>query len=586
MIKIGIGCKNMAIEELDLHWNSGDPDLGLASDGVLCKDMKDITARISKVKSSVKKINLNNQQAFTEVPAVIGECKLLEELNVSHTNIKALPEFVFTLPNLHFLSCRCREPMELPPDLSKAEKLQKLHFRINKDYTFPEEVTSLKNLKSIAVDLYSDIAFPEKIGVLKNLEKINLFVKFEEGDIPALPASFNKHPSIKRLNIHDPFHKQFKKFDLQNTCKILSSCPQFEVLKLSGVSIGKDHSFLASLAGLKELVLRQLMVEGNIFDSIKGLHNLEVIDIWGSSFKIKEIPDIFTQMKGLRIFSFAGNMITDLPKSIYTLQNLTTLEIGSTGISALDDKIGDLKTLERLQVYDNVLEKIPDAVFSLPKLNVLNIEENLIHHDEIESIKKKIKDLDGKGQKIEFVCEGQGNRQMVKRLRCLKNIDKMDVHQYLKYCFNAVRESPNAVKYVDIKKLHDSKLYAEVCIAAAKKSCLALENVDLTALGKGYYFYICMEAARCPDIGSGIKFIRTDALTAEEYIQVCLEAALHNKAADFLTHFNSEAFRKHFNREIYERICWAAVLHHPQVITRMERPTPELQAIAKKHGVH
>jgi Leucine-rich repeat (LRR) protein len=388
------------MEELDLHWTSADPDLGIPSEGVLCKDMKDIIARISQVKDTVKKINLNNQSALTEVPKIIGECTLLEELNISHTGIKEVPDFIFTLPNLHFLSCRCMELMYFPADLSKAEKLEKLHFRINNGASFPKEMLSLKNLKRIAVDLYSDAAFPENLGTLKKLEKLNLFIKFNYSEIPRLPDSFKNHPAFKNLNIHDPFRRNYSKFNLSHASNILSSCPSFESLKLSNIDVGNGYLDMALLLGLKELELRQLLIDGNIFDAISHLPNLEMLQILGSSFKITEIPDMFANMKKLREFSFAGNMIKELPPSIYTLGNLTTLEIGSTGISALDEKIANLKNLETLQIYDNVLSRLPDGVFTLPKLKILNVEENIIAKNDLIAINGKIKEHEKNGQKI------------------------------------------------------------------------------------------------------------------------------------------------------------------------------------------
>ena len=121
-------------------------------------------------------------------------------------------------------------------------------------------------------------------------------------------------------------------------------------------------------------------------------------------------------------------------------------------------------------------------------------------------------------------------------------------------------------------------------MAAVRKTCFALENVDTKMLAKGYYFYVCMEAAKNQDINNGFKLIMEDLLTDEEYIQVCLAAALHNRSADFLNHFNTDSFQKRFNRETYERLCWAAVLHYPSVISKMIKPTKELQLLAEKRA--
>jgi len=570
--------------ELDLHWKDEDPDLGIASEGVLCNDMEDIINRITEVKDTVKKINLENQPALTEIPEILSECKLLEELDISHTDIDKIPEFLFNLSNLKSLSCRCSFLSQPPKGFSNARKLEKLHFRINKDWAFPDEILSMENLKYLAVDLYSPIALPKKLGTLKNLEVFFLSIKHdEEGDVSPLPDSFSEHPTLKTVIMDDPFHKNRKTFDLDSAAKTLSSCRKLESLELTGFAVGAGHHNLSLLTGLKELKLRHLLVDGDIFDSIAPLQNLEKLDIWGSEFKLTKIPDMFSNMKELQDFSFAGNMVLDLPPSIYNLTKLKSLEIGSTGISTLDEKIGNLQNLEKLHIYDNILSKLPDAVFTLPHLEILNIEENLFNPKDLSVIAEKIKALVQKGRKIEFMYKGQGHRQWVKKLRSIRDIDKIDIETYFRLCLEAARENPHSIKYMNKDKLHDPRLYAEICITAVRKTCIALENVDPQKLGD-LYFLVCMEAAKDNDVGNGFKLIKDDLLSDDEYIQVCIEAALHNASFDFIRNFNTPSFTSRFGRETYERICWVSVLHNPQTILGMIKPTPEIRRIAERRA--
>jgi Leucine-rich repeat (LRR) protein len=572
------------VDKLDLHWTDEDPDLGIASEGVFCSNMDEITNHIAKVKDTVKKINLYNQHSLIQIPAILKECHLVEEINVSHTDIKEIPDFLFTLPALRSLSCCCSELISFPKSILKAQQLEFLHIRINKGWTIPNEITSLNKLKVLSIDLYSNAALPEKLGELTNLEELSIAIKYDEGAVPLLPNSFKNHAALKIISVNDPFYRSRKTFALEPAIKILSSCTKLESLKLSGFAVGKEHQAFSSLSGLKVLELRHLLTDGNIFISIAGLKKLEILNIWGSDFKITEMPDIFNNMNELREFSFAGNMILSLPPSIYNLTNLTTLEIGSTGISELDDKIGNLKNLKKIYIYDCILDKLPDAIFSLPCLEILNIEENIITSGVIATIKEKLNTLAKNGQKIDFIYDGQGHRLMVKRLRTLKNIEGMDITVYAKHCFNAVNENPHALKYINIKKFHDSRYYAELCIAAVKKSCFILENIEPTVMDKSTYFRICMEAARSPDIAGAFKMIRSKLLADNEYVQICIEAALHNNSRDFLSNFNSEEFQSRFNREVYEHICWAAVIHYPPVISKMTNPTSELREIAEKYN--
>jgi len=559
------------VDELDLHWKDAEPDLDIASEGLCCKNMDEIIKRIDEVKSTVKKINLNNQHAMTEVPSVLKECELLEELNISHTEITVIPLFVFALPNLRSLSCCCRKLPAPPSGLEKAKKLEKLHIRINEGWHFPKELTSLQELKTLIIDIYTAAAFPNDLGTLKKLENLTLYIKYETGDVQNLPASFSKHPALKNIDIGDHIFKNHKKFDLEKNAHILSSCPALESLTLSGFTV-KNHKGLSHLTGLRKLELRHLITEGNIFDSIAALKNLEKLDILGSEFKITELPDIFENFKELRSLSFAGNFVKNLPPSIYNLTKLTTLEICSTGITALDEKIGNLKELEKLHVYDNLLEKLPDAIYSLPRLTVLDIEENIFRQQEIDAIKQRLDT-----QRVEFLFDRQGRRRFVKKLRALKDSEETDLSTYCKHCLAAVNENPRALKYVNKSKLGD-RYYAELCLLAVKKTCYALKDIDPVTLGKPYYFFICIEAAKRSEKTRILKSIKDDLLSDAEYIQICIEAALHNTYADFLENVN----HKRLAREAYERICWVAILRLPSTISKMVNPTEELRSLAEK----
>ncbi|MDR3019497.1 MAG: hypothetical protein LBU66_01170 [Treponema sp.] len=569
------------MEELDLHWKDEDPDLGIESEGVFCRNMNEIISHISEVKDTVRIINLENQHSLKEIPAILGECAQLEELNISHTTIKEIPDFLFTLPNLRSLSCRCRGLVEFPKSAAKAKKLEYLHLRVNRGWNFPSSITSLSKIKILILDLYSPVMLPKDLGHLPELEELTLSIKYDEGPVPSLPVSFNGS-ALKKLNINDTLYKNRKSFDLEHTAHILSSCLDLRSLKLSGFSVGGGHEQLVMLTGLRELELRHVLVEGEIFNSIASLQFLQILTILGSEFKITNIPDIFNNFNDLQEFSIAGNMILDLPPSVYHLPRLKKLEIGSTGISHLDESIVNLHNLEVIHIYDNVLEKLPDAIFTLPKLGVLNIDENNFNSNEIAAIKRQINTLAQNGQKVEFSCEGQGHRQMVKKLRTLKDVNTMDIMGYVKCCFNAINENPFAIKYVTNSRLQGSRYYAELCIAAVRKACFAIENINLKMINKMYYYYICMETARSQDIGQAFKLIKPELLTDDEYIQVCIEAALHNRAADFLHYFNTEEFQNRFSREIYERLCWVAVLRHPQAIEKMEKPTNELKDLAAR----
>jgi Leucine-rich repeat (LRR) protein len=566
------------IKELDLHWTEEDSELGIPSEGVSCKNLDDLSKRIAKVKDTVVKINLDNQPALKKIPPILGECKLLEEIDISHTEITEIPEFLFTLPNLRSLSCCCNRIAKPPQGWSKAQKLENLHIRINESWDSPDEITELPELKTLTVDLYKNIALPEAIGNLKKLETLILSLKYKEADSKPLPKSLSGHGALNKVSITSFFNKE-KNYDLENTAELLVSCPNLESLILSGLKMDCGKGALFRLTGLKQLELRHLHIHGNIFDKISTLTKLEKLVILGGEFNADKIPDIFNSLPELRIFSFSGNYVRELPPSIYSLKNLTDLEIDSAGISAISEKIGDLKNLKKFHFHDNALEALPDSLFTLPNLAILNIEDNLIVQKELIKINESLINLSKKGQKVEFFYKGQGYNHKIKRLRSFIGSAKVDVETYYKYCIDAVSEDPHAIQYVEKAKLDNNEhYYAAICGAAVNKNCFALQYINIDKLGHSMYFSVCMQAAKSSNVGHVFNFIKDDLLDDREYIKVCVEAALHNDSPDFLTKLNA----KRFSREDYERICWVSVLHNPATIANMDNPTPELVKLAKK----
>jgi len=108
--------------------------------------------------------------------------------------------------------------------------------------------------------------------------------------------------------------------------------------------------------------------------------------------------------------------------------------------------------------------------------------------------------LDNGEQKINFLSKGQGYQAEIKKLRVMNSqlsskavLD--DKETYINQCFAAIKENPNALKYVkhDIPQFD----YYKICKNTMSKAGNAIDSVNLEKLGRNYYFDICKEAAKC-----------------------------------------------------------------------------------------
>ena len=313
---------------------------------------EEIVKRISEVKDTVKRLDLFGQKALTEIPKVIKECRLLEEIDVSSTLITEIPEFIFTLPNLRSFSCVWSNLSILPKNIAMAEKLEKLSLRIEKDQAIPLDINELHNLKFLRIDAAKMFSLPEILGELKNLEEFTFYFSLVEEGKVSLPESFANLSSLKDIRITKcNSSKENVILDLDKTVQILTCCPDFESLSLGGIDIGTGYQSLPLLVNLKELALSNVKVKGNIFETISSLHKLKLLCIRGSKSDIGKLSNIFKNLPKLQSIHFSGDFVQKLPSSIYSLSKLELLELSGTGLKSLNEKIGNLINLQWLYLH-------------------------------------------------------------------------------------------------------------------------------------------------------------------------------------------------------------------------------------------
>ena len=577
---------NMKGEILDLHLDYPDEDMGYPGSGVSMENVEKIAEAIAAVKDTVKVINLNGQDGLTEIPAVLGECLLLEEFDVSYTDIPEIPDFVFELPALRSLSFRgCFKLARFPDALYKAKKLEKLEFKLKEGVELSSELCSFSELRSLIIDADYCIKLPENMGSLKKLEDFRLSAEGKKDksqkETISLPGSFSNHPSLKKIQLISHNFSLTNPLILdESTLDILSTCPALEVLELHGINLGDNHKSLAKLSGLKEIDIWHCFNEGNPFYSIAGLKKLEKLVIHGGELSINELPDIFDGLPALRDFCLAGSFVKAIPPSFYKLKKLEIVELRGGGIADIDEEIGNLKNLQKLILRDNMLKKLPESIFSLPNLAVLIIENNNFSKKEISYIKKNLK-----AKKIKLYANRQEKEQYIKKLRA-SDFDKLEKSEYLKICLDAVKEYAGAIQYVD-KRITGNE-YLELCEKANFMYGSEFEHVDPQQIREGKqnskYFKLCKKAIQSAKyVEHVLQVTKDEYLNNEQYIQICLLAVLlHTGTWTVLQKIKHERL----DRVDYEMICRAAIIKNPLTIGGMFEPTPDFCLFAVKLGAH
>jgi len=131
----------------------------------------------------------------------------------------------------------------------------------------------------------------------------------------------------------------------------------------------------------------------------------DIKEICLESKNIEKISGCITIFKEIKILSFAGNKIVDVPSVIFEeLKKLEIINLAYNEIKSLPKSITKLKELTRLILMVNQLTSLPEGFAEMQNLNFLSVVNNPIN--DLESFRErkkqhiKIITIDARGTQI------------------------------------------------------------------------------------------------------------------------------------------------------------------------------------------
>jgi internalin A len=106
------------------------------------------------------------------------------------------------------------------------------------------------------------------------------------------------------------------------------------------------------------------------------LQNLTRLSLYNN--QIVEIPDTIAELQNLTRLYLFRNQIVEIPDAIAELQNLTRLSLSRNQIVEIPDAIAELQNLTGLYLFGNQILEIPDAIAQLQNLKLLYLYNNKI----------------------------------------------------------------------------------------------------------------------------------------------------------------------------------------------------------------
>ncbi len=265
----------------------------------------------------------------------------LISLDLSHMQIKHLPESISNLKSLTKLNLSDCYLESLPKSLGDLQSLQVLslirNFYLNH---LPESICNLKLLKILQLSFTNISCLPKLFGNLQSLEKLLL----TRCQLKTLPNSFGDLKSLKDLALDNN--------GLETIPSSFGNLDSLESLDLKNNNLETLPNSFGTLISLKWLNL--------------------------SLNQFKNLPEFFCELKKLEILYLSLNTkLESLPKSFGKLENLQQLYISEIyGLKNLPDSFGNLKSLQRLQIMDTSLERLPESICNLQSLKKINLSKN------------------------------------------------------------------------------------------------------------------------------------------------------------------------------------------------------------------
>jgi Leucine-rich repeat (LRR) protein len=144
---------------------------------------------------------------------------------------------------------------------------------------------------------------------------------------------------------------------------------------------------------LEEIQLKKIKVFPEWITYLKGLERLRLLECKNLSFpetmhrmtalseiicydcQLKQVPEQFRGLTGLRVLSLTKNIISEIPDWISELP-LTELDLAFNKISKISSSIGGLSNLNKLSIQYNLVSSFPEEIGKLQKLEYIEIGGN------------------------------------------------------------------------------------------------------------------------------------------------------------------------------------------------------------------
>jgi Leucine-rich repeat (LRR) protein len=316
---------------------------------------------------SVQSLDLSYRKLISLPPGVDNLPGLLI-LNLDHNNFKSVPEVVFGIQSLYWLTvnnCQLKSMGDIPrkPDSSNLALISLVG---NKLSSVEGNLFLFPNLQHIDLsgNLIKTVHNPSrKATVNTHIESINL----SHNQLRDVPGALSRITHLADLNLSFNHIRHIEPADL--------ALNELQKLNLSGNPLEGDGREIFTIHSLQEIDLTGTLLT-SISDSLRHEQALTVLRLPSN---LRSFPSFLGEVKSLKELALAGDKnIHQFPTEILELNRLENLNLSSTPIGSLPEDIGKLRRLKTVSLAGCGLSTIPASLFNLARLQRVDLSQNNI----------------------------------------------------------------------------------------------------------------------------------------------------------------------------------------------------------------
>lgn len=304
------------------------------------------------------------------IPEELKELRSIKKLNLSRNNLSSLHGELMYLNKLKFLLCHHNRIFEtdIPVELFNLQSLTVLDLSHNNLKVIPENLENCKSLVVLNLSHNQMRSLSKKIFVqLTELSYLNL----SDNELKTIPPQLGRLTKLKTLILNNNPLKEYMMMQIERLKSL-------QHLHLSNTQRNLDNmkTDMMELDNLLELDLSHNQLP-KVPDDLIHLNNLRKLNL--SENSIETLPEDFGNWwPNLTNLNLSGNSLKRIPSSLCKMCNLRRFYVNDNQLTfdGLPAALGLLQQLEVFMAAQNHLESIPESISRCGNLKKLILTSN------------------------------------------------------------------------------------------------------------------------------------------------------------------------------------------------------------------